>query len=113
GLTKSNRLLRMMGSELKLESTVAVGSHFFFELDLRSIWETEKWKEFVNIDTVLVVADDDWERERLVQILAEINISVLQVKNGFEVLQLLIRGSRFGAILMVNDLPIMSGIDTI
>ena len=113
GLTISNRLLKMMGSELKLESKVAVGSHFFFDLDLRSIWETEEWKDLANIDTVLVVADDESERERLVQLLNKKNIGALHAKNGFEVLQLLMRGSSFGAILMMNDLPIMNGIDTI
>ncbi|WP_293945707.1 MULTISPECIES: PAS domain S-box protein [unclassified Sphingobacterium] len=113
GLTISNRLLKMMGSELKLESKVAVGSHFFFDLNLRSIWETEEWKDLANIDTVLVVADDESERERLVQLLNKKNIGALHAKNGFEVLQLLMRGSRFGAILMMNDLPIMNGIDTI
>ncbi|WP_418359660.1 PAS domain S-box protein [Sphingobacterium detergens] len=113
GLTISNRLLKMMGSELKLESKVAVGSHFFFELDLRSIWETEEWKDLANIDTVLVVSDDQSERERLVQLLNKKNIGAQHANNGFEVLQLLMRGSRFGAILMMNDLPIMNGIDTI
>ncbi|WP_343561439.1 PAS domain S-box protein [Sphingobacterium sp.] len=113
GLTISNRLLKMMGSELQLESTVAVGSHFFFDLDLRSIWETKDWKELASIGTVLVVADDEWERESLVQLLTKKNIAVLQAKNGFEVLQLLMRGSRYGAILIMNDLPIISGIDTI
>ncbi|MNG84202.1 Sensory/regulatory protein RpfC [compost metagenome] len=113
GLTISNRLLKMMGSELKLESKVAVGSHFFFDLDLRSIWETEEWKDLANIDTVLVVSDDQNERERLVQLLNKKNIDAQHANNGFEVLQLLMRGSRFGAILMMNDLPIMNGIDTI
>ncbi|WP_223583711.1 PAS domain S-box protein [Sphingobacterium sp. GVS05A] len=113
GLTISNRLLKMMGSELKLESKVAVGSHFFFDLDLRSIWETEEWKDLANIDTVLVVSDDQSERERLVQLLNKKNIGAQHANNGFEVLQLLMRGSRFGAILMMNDLPIMNGIDTI
>ncbi|MGE8241818.1 MAG: ATP-binding protein, partial [Sphingobacterium sp.] len=113
GLTISNRLLKMMGSELKLESKVAVGSHFFFDLDLRSIWETEEWKDLANIDTVLVVSDDESERERLVQLLNKKNIGAQHANNGFEVLQLLMRGSRFGAILMMNDLPIMNSIDTI
>lgn len=113
GLTISNRLLKMMGSELKLESKVAVGSHFFFDLDLRSIWETEEWKDLANIDTVLVVSDDQSERERLVQLLNKKNIGAQHANNGFEVLQLLMRGSRFGAILLMNDLPIMNGIDTI
>jgi CheY-like chemotaxis protein len=37
----------------------------------------------------------------------------VQAKNGFEVLQMLMRGSRYGAILIMNNLPIMSGIDTV
>ncbi|MDF2475285.1 MAG: hypothetical protein K0S24_768 [Sphingobacterium sp.] len=113
GLTISNRLLKMMGSELKLESTVGIGSHFFFDIHLRAVWEMDEWEELANMKTVLVVADDESERDSLVQMLTLKKINTVQAKNGFEVLQMLMRGSRYGAILIMNNLPIMSGIDTV
>nr|WP_288809464.1 PAS domain S-box protein [uncultured Sphingobacterium sp.] len=113
GLTISNRLLKMMGSELKLESTVGIGSHFFFDIHLRAVWGMDEWEELANMKTVLVVADDESERESLVKMLTLKKINTVQAKNGFEVLQMLMRGSRYGAILIMNNLPIMSGIDTV
>ncbi|HBW79635.1 MAG TPA: hybrid sensor histidine kinase/response regulator, partial [Sphingobacterium sp.] len=38
GLTISNKLLKMMGSELKLESTFGAGSRFFFTINVPAVW---------------------------------------------------------------------------
>jgi PAS domain S-box-containing protein len=62
GLTISNKLLKMMDSELKLESTFGVGSRFFFNIHVRSIWEINEWEGLKKIKDVLVVAEEESER---------------------------------------------------
>jgi len=113
GLTISNKLLKMMGSELKLESNFGVGSRFFFTIKVRSVWEMDEWEGLRKVGNVLVVAEEDSERNALAQMLSLKKVNTVQAKNGFEVLQMLKAGSHFGAILIDNQLPIMSGIETI
>ncbi|WP_313264139.1 PAS domain S-box protein [Sphingobacterium sp.] len=113
GLTISNKLLKMMGSELKLESNFGVGSRFFFTIKVRSVWEMDEWEGLRKVGNVLVVAEEDSERNALAQMLSLKKVNTIQAKNGFEVLQMLKAGSHFGAILIDNQLPIMSGIETI
>jgi len=113
GLTISNNLLKMMDSELNLESTVGVGSRFFFNIKVRSVWEVDEWEELKKIKNVLVVAEEESERNNLARMLSLKNINIVQAKNGFEVLHMLKDGRHFGAILIDNQLPIISGIETI
>ena len=113
GLTISNKLLKMMDSELKLESTFGVGSRFFFHIRARSIWEINEWEELKKIKDVLVVAEEESERNALTRMLSLKNIDSVQAKTGFEVLQMLKGGRCFDAILIDNQLPIISGIETI
>jgi PAS domain S-box-containing protein len=113
GLTISNKLLKMMDSELKLESTFGVGSRFFFNIHVRSIWEINEWEGLKKIKDVLVVAEEESERNALARMLSLKNIDSVQAKTGFEVLQMLKGGRCFDAILIDNQLPIISGIETI
>lgn len=113
GLTISNKLLKMMDSELKLESTFGAGSRFFFNIQVRSIWEINEWEELKKIKNVLVVAEEESERNALARMLSLKNIDCVQAKTGFEVLQMLKGGRCFDAILIDNQLPIISGIETI
>lgn len=113
GLTISNRLLKMMGSELQLNSKVGVGSRFFFDIKVPAVWETNNWSVLTKIKEVLVVAEDELVRNSLTQMLTSKKIEFTQVRNGFEVLQMLMRGRQFGCIIIDNELPIMSGIETI
>jgi signal transduction histidine kinase len=43
GLTISNKLLKMMGSELKLESTFGAGSRLFLTINFTAVWEIYWW----------------------------------------------------------------------
>ncbi|WP_293897251.1 MULTISPECIES: PAS domain S-box protein [unclassified Sphingobacterium] len=113
GLTISNKLLKMMGSELKLESNFGVGSRFFFTIKVRSVWEMDEWEGLRKVGNVLVVAEEESERNALAQMLSLKKVNTVHAKNGFEVLQMLKAGRHFGAILIDNQLPIMSGIETI
>ena len=114
GLTISNKLLKMMGSGLKLESTYLVGSRFYFDLSVRyDDGEVREWLNLQNIREVLIVINDPANRTLLAQMLKLQQIKVSEVANGFEVLQLLMKGNQYDVIIIDNDLPIMSGIETI
>lgn len=43
GLTISNKLLKMMDSQLKLESSFGAGSRFFFNINVPAVWENNAW----------------------------------------------------------------------
>ncbi|WP_051606919.1 ATP-binding response regulator [Sphingobacterium thalpophilum] len=103
----------MMGSELQLNSKAGVGSRFFFDIKVPAVWETNNWSVLTKIKEVLVVAEDELVRNSLTQMLTSKKIEFTQVRNGFEVLQMLMRGRQFGCIIIDNELPIMSGIETI
>lgn len=113
GLTISNKLLGLMDSKLQLESTPGTGSTFYFDINVKTAqgepisWE-EEW-----IKHVLVVDDNDNNREILSQMLLLKNISTTHAKNGFEALQLLAAGQIFDVILMDYQMPYMNGAETI
>ncbi|QQD12740.1 PAS domain S-box protein [Sphingobacterium sp. UDSM-2020] len=114
GLTISNKLLKMMGSGLKLESTYLVGSRFYFDLSVRyDDGDVREWLNLKTIRAVLIVANDPAKRTLLAQMLNLQKIKVFEAANGFEVLQLLMKGNQYDAIIIDNDLPIMSGVETI
>lgn len=114
GLTISNKLLKMMGSGLKLESTYLVGSRFYFDLSVRyDDGDVGEWLNLKTIREVLIVADDPAKRTLLAQMLNLQKIKVFEAANGFEVLQLLMKGNQYDVIIIDNDLPIMSGVETI
>lgn len=113
GLTISNKLLKMMDSELKLESTFGAGSRFFFTINVPAVWEINAWDGLKKIKDVLIVAEEESERNDLDRMLSLKKINTVQAKTGFEVLQVLKRGHHFDAILIDNQLPIISGIETI
>jgi len=113
GLTISNKLLKMMGSELKLESTFGAGSRFFFTINVPAVWEINAWDELKKIKDVLIVAEEESERNDLDRMLSLKKINTVHAKTGFEVLQILKKGHHFDAILIDHQLPIISGIETI
>ncbi|WP_053003804.1 PAS domain S-box protein [Sphingobacterium sp. Ag1] len=113
GLTISNKLLKMMGSELKLESTFGAGSRFFFTINVPAVWEINAWDGLKKIKDVLIVAEEESERNDLDRMLSLKKINTVHAKTGFEVLQILKKGHHFDAILIDHQLPIISGIETI
>jgi len=113
GLTISNKLLKMMGSELKLESTFGAGSRFFFTINVPAVWEINAWDGLKKIKDVLIVAQEESERNDLDRMLSLKKINTVHAKTGFEVLQILKKGHHFDAILIDHQLPIISGIETI
>jgi PAS domain S-box-containing protein len=114
GLTISNKLLGLMGSKLQVESTPGKGSHFHFDITLRS--EEGEAIDFGNIEMikkVLITDDNDNNRLILKQMLGLKDIQTVEAKNGIEALQILSSGEQFDAILMDYHMPYMDGLETI
>lgn len=111
GLTISNKLLSMMGSELQLKSKLNVGSTFYFDLELNTEeGELEQLADYP-LNNVLVVDDNSNNRYILKEIFSLNDIKVDEAENGFEALQQ-IENNDYDVVLMDLNMPYMDGIET-
>ena len=114
GLTISNKLLKMMGSRLELYSSPGKGSTFYFDILLPcEQGEPEEWKQIDSINNVLVVDDNDNNRNILSEMLTLKGIKADQAKTGFEALQFLSEGKKYDVVLMDYHMPFMDGLEAI
>ncbi|TVR86315.1 MAG: response regulator [Spirochaetaceae bacterium] len=114
GLSISRRLVAMMGGEIQVESTVGVGSSFFFELDLPvSSGATFEAPASIGGACALVVDDNRINRTILSEYLRSWRIDAVAVSSGSEALAVLSerRGSqdRFDFALIDYQMPVMDG----
>ncbi|MGI4728072.1 MAG: response regulator, partial [Janthinobacterium lividum] len=100
--------------KLQLKSTVGIGSTFYFDLSVKTQQSDPiEWDHLDRIKQVLVVDDNDNNREILSQMLLLKNIHCTIAKNGFEALQLVGAGQKFDVILMDYNMPYMDGLEVI
>ena len=125
GLTICQRLLALMGSELKVESTPGEGSRFHFTLELepaepaaadkrREPAESNK-RAPASIDGAHVLLVEDNEVNKLVAnaLLTAVGLEVEFAENGAEALGLLERWGpgHFDLVLMDLQMPVMDGFE--
>lgn len=114
GLTISNKLLALMGSQLKLKSIPGKGSTFYFDVSFKSEnGEPVKWANLSEVKNVLVVDDNENNRHIVSAMLALKNIRTVEASNGLEALQLLSKGNTYDTIIMDYHMPYMDGLETI
>lgn len=114
GLAITNKLLKLMGSELHLKSEVGKGSTFYFDLAVKSKTEEPFDTEDTNdIKRVLLVDDSENNLTIIKEMLQLKNIETIVAKNGLEALQNLYSGETYDVILVDYFMPIMNGIETI
>jgi len=114
GLTISNKLLGMMGSELKLKSARGEGSTFFFDLKMKCEQGSAIVRDNINeVKRVLVVDDNDNNRLILERMLHILHIECVQVKSGSEALETLKDDSDFDVVMVDYHMPEMDGLETI
>lgn len=114
GLSISNKLLKLMGSRLYLESAIGEGSKFYFDIILKfEEGELLKYNNIEQIKNVLIVDDHQRNREILKQMLLLRNIKSTEAKNGIDAIHLLSNGHKFDLVIMDFNMPYMDGIETI
>jgi signal transduction histidine kinase/CheY-like chemotaxis protein len=118
GLTISRQIVTMMGGQIQVESTLGVGSKFWFDLELPEITSWVDLSSSQNEQTIvgyqgrrytILVVDDRWEnRVVLANLLKPIGFEVIEASNGQEGIE----QAKIGQPdLIVTDLlmPIMDG----
>ncbi|HZJ80781.1 MAG TPA: response regulator [Dysgonamonadaceae bacterium] len=113
GLTISNKLLELMDSKLEVKSELGKGSCFSFDLKLKA--EKDKFNDELlkGIKRVLVVDDNDSNRQILKRMLELKNIEVDEADSGLAALLMLQKNAEYDVIIMDYHMPVMDGIETI
>lgn len=112
GLTISNKLLALAGSQLQVESVKGEGSDFYFDLEVK----TDNHEDEILLDgvqKVLIVDDNTNNRLILRKMLECRNVKVQEAVTGLEALLLLTQDAEFDAIIVDYHMPVMDGIETI
>ena len=119
GLAISNRLVRLMGSEILLESELGEGSDFSFTIHLefarRQAEEPEVVRENCVFDgaKILVAEDNELNLEIIQTILEEYHIRTDSVENGEQAVEQMKKTppETYDMILMDIMMPVMNGLE--
>ena len=118
GLTITKNIVRMMGSQLQVRSTLGIGSTFWFDLDLPSAFQaidlpsTQFSQEITGYEgnkKKIMVVDDRYENRAVVlSLLQPIGFEVTEAANGEEAIK---KAKEFRPDLIIIDLlmPVMNG----
>jgi len=129
GLPIIINLLRLMGSELKVESVYGKGSTFWFDVEQKVLDDTpignirdrleDEVKEYAHSTSlyaprarVMVVDDNAFNRKIFVNLLMDTKIQVTPVSSGAKCLQL-VQQEHFDLIFMDHLMPEMDGMETL
>lgn len=114
GITISNKLLALMGSNLEVESEIGKGSTFSF----RVRFKTEKGnsiarKAKLNVKNVLLVDDNANNLLILKEMLAVAKIKTTLASNGIEALEILENNTNFDLAIVDYNMPYLNGTDLV
>ncbi|MCZ6675787.1 MAG: PAS domain S-box protein [Candidatus Poribacteria bacterium] len=119
GLTISQKLVKLMGTELQVKSTLGEGSVFWFDLDLPEIADlpqpaTAGERAVLGFKgrkrKILVVDDNQESRDMLVNLLSSLGFELAEAPNGRDCLD---KTAAFHPDLILMDLvmPVMDGLE--
>ena len=115
GLSISNKLVKLLGGELKVISSVGVGSEFYFSIPITMGKEfkvkiiDKKEIDFSN-KKILLVEDNKANQMFMKIVLKKINLEFDIANNGLEAIDIF-NLNKYDAILMDENMPIMNGIE--
>ncbi|OMJ77844.1 hypothetical protein SteCoe_22478 [Stentor coeruleus] len=135
GLDVSQKILKKLNSEMKVQSTVGLGSCFTFDLKITSdipedstSWENEIPNEGLKcysirtmsskyieneMASILIADDNDFNRMCLGNILRGKNIKFEEVANGYDAIEKVLEydkgGYMFKCVIMDCEMPVMDG----
>ncbi|MDR3364602.1 MAG: response regulator [Clostridiales Family XIII bacterium] len=120
GLPISRSIVRLLGSDIDVQSTIGDGSTFSFELELRDAGQIEADEELKNLGAVdfsgrriLIVDDVDINRMIAGTLLEYTGIEILEASDGKEAVEIF-EASPDGSIdiiLMDVMMPVMNGLE--
>lgn len=116
GLSICQRLIRLMGGEIKVKSNTGKGSNFYFRICLQAVTQPETTNAETDFPTlpnlsgmrVLIVEDNEINREIMVSLLEEVSVASIIAENGQQALEQLDKYS-VDAVLMDIQMPVMGG----
>ncbi|MGB5960612.1 MAG: ATP-binding protein [Coleofasciculaceae cyanobacterium] len=120
GLAISQKIIEIMGSEIKVESTYGKGSNFWFDLDLQEATTNIELASLKCHQTVvgysgkpqkILIVDDRWQnRSVVVNMLKPIGFEVIEAENGQEAIE---KAAKEQPNLIITDLtmPVMNGFE--
>lgn len=117
GLTISNDLVKLMGSEINVVSSKEKGSSFSFTLNLKkgdlknlepNLFQVQK--NYFKGKKVLLVEDNEMNRFITIQTLEFLGIETIEAENGAEAIKLFEKQD-FDLILMDIQMPILDGVE--
>jgi len=121
GLTISEKLVKIFGGKLEVESELGKGSKFYFTLN----FELAPKKEMIKKETVspevkpdirgvrvLIVEDNEINARILKTFLLKWQMRIMEARNGVQALELL-KYHRFDIILMDLEMPEMNGYEAL
>jgi signal transduction histidine kinase/CheY-like chemotaxis protein len=120
GLSVSNKLVDLMGGEIKVESEPEKGSVFFVALPCKEFKKeikdggqevVEEMTRLAEGKTVLVAEDEESNFELLNIHLEQLGLDVLWAKNGREAVELVKENDHIGLVLMDIKMPLMTGLE--
>lgn len=110
GLAISSMLARIMGSELKVKSTLGVGSTFYFTLDLEYTANPNEDSNTKLPERVMVAIENDRAREVLLSNLKHRGVDGVGFASGIEALKHLEANKDYDALIINQKLSMMSGL---
>lgn len=124
GLSISSKLVKMMGGELQVESTLGEGSCFYFDIAVEHCeFENEEQNDqesqanntlssstFKNDAKVLIVEDNKTNQLLLSMILDELGVSYDLANDGVEAVEIY-QQNKYDLIFMDENMPRMNGIE--
>ncbi|WKN31481.1 PAS domain S-box protein [Porifericola rhodea] len=114
GLTISNKLLSLMGSQLQLESESGKGSRFFFNICVNSEnSDLSEWDTLKAIKKVLVVDDNQNNSFILKEMLSLRSIESDIADNGISALEKIKTNNDYDLAIIDFNMPFMDGIEVI
>jgi len=121
GLTISEKLVKIFGGQLEVESELGKGSRFYFSLQFEVAPRTVKAKKLVPAPDVvvdirgvrvLIVEDNEINANILKTFLLKWQMRVMEARNGVQALEL-VKYHTFDIILMDLEMPEMNGYDAL
>jgi signal transduction histidine kinase/CheY-like chemotaxis protein len=114
GLPIVKSVVEAMGSRVKVESNLGIGSRFYFDLELRPAsmrqvnQKADKKERNLNGTKVLLVEDNKINIMVCIQVLEKANITVDVAYNGLMAVDM-VRKNKYDVVLMDIQMPIMDG----